>query len=58
MLKIYQKFFRFCGETNRNKFYRSLVYGVVLAFMEALKIPAIMLILQGGCQVPRHDTAV
>lgn len=50
MLKIYQKFFRFCGETNRNKFYRSLVYGVVLAFMEALKIPAIMLILQGAVE--------
>lgn len=48
MLKIYQKFFDFCGKVNKGKFYRSLVYGVVLAFMEALKIPAIMLILQGA----------
>lgn len=47
MLKILQKFFDFCGE-NKEKFYRSLVDGVVLAFMEALKIPAIMLMLQGA----------
>lgn len=48
MLKIYQKFFDFCGKKNKGKFYRSLVYGVILAFMEALKIPAIMLVLQGA----------
>ncbi len=47
MLKIYRKFFSFCGENNR-KFYISLVYGVILAFMEAIKIPAIMLMLQGA----------
>lgn len=47
MLKILQKFFDFCGE-NKEKFYRSLVDGVVLAFMEALKIPAIMLMMQGA----------
>lgn len=47
MLKIYRKFFDFCGE-NKKKFYRSLVDGVILAFMEALKIPAIMLILKGA----------
>lgn len=47
MLKIYQKFFNFCGKKNKGKFYRSLVYGVILAVMEALKIPAIMLVLQG-----------
>lgn len=50
MLKIFQKFFDFCGKVNKGKFYRSLVDGVVLAFMEALKIPAIMLILQGAIQ--------
>ena len=48
MLKIFQKFFNFCGKENKRKFYRSLIDGVILAFMEALKIPAIMLILQGG----------
>lgn len=47
MLKIFQKFFDFCGE-NKKKFYRSLVDGVILAFMEALKIPAIMLMMQGA----------
>ncbi len=47
MLNIFQKFFAFCGE-NKKKFYRSLVDGVILAFMEALKIPAIMLMLQGA----------
>lgn len=46
-LKIYRKFFSFCGENSR-KFYISLVYGVILAFMEAIKIPAIMLMLQGA----------
>lgn len=48
MLKIFQKFFNFCGKVNKRKFYSSLVYGVILAFMEALKIPAIMLVLQGA----------
>lgn len=46
MLEIFRKFFDFCGD-NRSKFYRSLVDGVILAFMEALKIPAIMLMMQG-----------
>ncbi len=45
MIKIYRKFFSFCGENSR-KFYISLVYGVILAFMEAMKIPAVMLMLQ------------
>lgn len=48
MLKIYRKFFDFCEKKNKGKFYRSLGYGVILAFMEALKIPAIMLVLQGA----------
>ncbi len=47
MLKIFRKFFAFCGE-NKKKFYRSLADGVILAFMEALRIPAIMLMLQGA----------
>lgn len=48
MLRIFRKFFDFCGEANKKKFYQSLVCGVLLAFMEALKIPAIMLMLQGA----------
>ena len=48
MLKIFQKFFDFCGKENKNKFYHSLVDGIILAFMEALKIPAIILIINGA----------
>lgn len=48
MLKIFRKFFDFCGETNKKKFYRSLADGVILAFLEALKIPAIMGMLTGA----------
>ncbi len=47
MLKIMKKFFDFCGKTNKAKFYKALVLGVVLAMAEAMKIPAIMLMLQG-----------
>ncbi len=47
MLKIFKKFFDFCGEVNKRKFYISLALGVILALMEAIKIPAIMLLLNG-----------
>ncbi|MDO4295907.1 MAG: ABC transporter ATP-binding protein [bacterium] len=48
MLRILKKFFDFCGKENKRKFYLSLVDGVILALAEAMKIPAIMLILQGA----------
>lgn len=47
MLKIFRKFFDFCGEINKRKFYKSLALGVLFALMEAVKIPAIMLLLDG-----------
>lgn len=47
MLKIFKKFFDFCGTVNKRKFYKSLVLGVFFAFTEAMKIPAIMLLLDG-----------
>ena len=50
MLKIFQKFFGFCGDINRKKFYLSLVDGVIMAIAEAIKIPAIFLILRGAIQ--------
>jgi len=50
MLKIFKKFFNFSGDVNKRKFYLSMVYGVVLAFMEALKIPAIMLMVQAAVE--------
>lgn len=45
MIKILKKFFAFCGETNRNRFYKALAIGVLDAVSEALKIPALMCIL-------------
>lgn len=47
MFKIFRKFFAFCGKENKAKFYKSLVLGVFFAMMEALKIPAIMLLMNG-----------
>ena len=41
MVKIIQRFFAFCGEENRRKFRSSIWLGVLQAFFEALKIPAI-----------------
>lgn len=48
MLKIFRKFFDFCGTKNRKKFYLSLVLGVFFGLMEAMKIPAIMLLIDGA----------
>ncbi|MCM1102184.1 MAG: ABC transporter ATP-binding protein/permease [Clostridium sp.] len=45
MLEILRKFFDFCGGENKKKFYLSVVFGVLLAFFEALKIPAISVML-------------
>lgn len=45
MLKIFRKFFAFCGEKNRRKFHRSIACGVIQAFFEALKIPAVAVML-------------
>lgn len=47
MLKIFKKFFDFCGKVNKRKFYRSLILGIFFALMEAMKIPAIMLLIDG-----------
>lgn len=47
MLKIFKKFFSFCGKENRKKFYIALTLGVVFAFLEAFKIPAIAIVLEG-----------
>lgn len=47
MLKIFKKFFDFCGKVNKGKFYKSLALGVLFSLMEAVKIPAIMLLIDG-----------
>lgn len=45
MLKILNKFFDFCGSENKKKFQISIVLGVIQAVCEAMKIPAIMIVL-------------
>ena len=46
MLSIIRHFFQFCGEENRRKFTLSLFLGVGDAFFNALKIPAIAVMLK------------
>lgn len=43
-----KKFFDFCQEENRKKFYRTLLIGIVIAICEACRFPAIYLVLQGA----------
>lgn len=50
MLEIFGKFFDFCGEVNKREFYKSLVLSAVYALMEAMKIPAIMLLIRGALE--------
>lgn len=45
MLKILKKFFDFCSDNNRKKFYLSIALGVLSALFAALKIPAIGVLL-------------
>ena len=40
MLKMVKKFFEFCSEKNRKKFYKSIALGVLEAMFTAMKIPA------------------
>lgn len=47
MIQIFSRFFDFCGKTNKRKFQRSIVLGVMKALLEALKIPAIAVTLHG-----------
>ncbi len=45
MLKTFQKFFAFCSQENRKKFYTSIFLSVIAALFGALKIPAIGVLL-------------
>lgn len=47
MFKILFKFFDFCGEKNKKKLYGSLACGVLQAIFEALRVPAIAVMLAG-----------
>jgi len=46
MIKTIRKFFAFCGEENRKKFEASMWLAVLQAFFEALKIPAIAVMIR------------
>ena len=41
MFKVLKNFFDFCGGENKKKFYMSLVLGLLLSIFEALRVPAI-----------------
>ncbi len=47
MISVFKRFFDFCGKTNKAKFQKSIILGVVKALFEAMKIPAIAVTLQG-----------
>jgi len=46
MLKVIKKFFAFCGEESRRKFITSIRLNVIQALFEALKIPAIAVMIR------------
>ena len=46
MVKIIRKFFAFCGEENKKKFQNSVLLGIVQAIFQALKIPAIAMMVR------------
>ena len=48
MFKVFKKFFNFCGTINKKKFYKSLILGVIFGVIEAMKVPAIMLFIDGA----------
>ena len=47
MFNTLKRFFYFCSEDNIKKFYKSIILGVVKAIFEAMKIPAIALMMTG-----------
>lgn len=58
MLKILRKFFDFCGKENKRKLYISLLFGTLLALFEALKIPAIYVMLGGVIEGQITNTVI
>ena len=46
MFQVFKNFFDFCGKENKNKFYRSLLLGLLLALFEALRVPAIYVMVE------------
>ncbi len=50
MLKMVKKFFDFCSQKNRNKFYLSALLGVIEAIFTAMKIPAAFFAIQAALE--------
>ena len=46
MVEVLKKFFDFCGSVNKRKFYISVVLGVLMAFLEALRVPATYVVIK------------
>ena len=46
MVSVIRKFFDFCGDENRHKFVSSIWFAVIQAIFEALKIPAIAVMIR------------
>ena len=47
MLEVLRKFFDFSGKKNKKKFYLSIVLGIIEAICQAIRIPAIYIIMKG-----------
>ena len=60
MFEMLKKFFDFCGQENRNKFYKSVALGVLEAIFTAMKIPAAFFAVTAvlGGQIEAKDFAV
>lgn len=58
MIRILKNFLDFTGEENKKKFIRSIWLGVLGAFGNALKVPAVMIILMGLINGTNVGTAI
>ena len=47
MFKILMKFFEFSGTENKKRYYEAIVLGVIEAIGQAMKIPAIYILVTG-----------
>ena len=58
MIGILRKFFTFSGKENAKKFKLSIFLGVIYALGEAMKIPAIMIVLRGIIENDISDSVI
>ncbi|CBK75905.1 hypothetical protein CIY_34640 [Butyrivibrio fibrisolvens 16/4] len=50
MLEMLRKFFNFCDEEDRNKFYKAVALGVIDAIFGAMRIPAAFFCNRCNCK--------